>query len=447
MRSLLASLLSIFALGSSAAAQQNVLFVLIDDIGVDMLGCYAEGSNTATTPVMDNLAQGGVMFRNAYSTPCCSPTRATILTGRYGFRTGIGFVVSKNGYDLQENELVLPEVFSDNGFANGGFGKWHLSNRVDASCQTHPNTSGFDHWVGTVQNLVQPQSFNWYVESHNGVLQHSDTYATTAAVNQFLAWESQQTGPWFAYVAFHAAHEPWHEPPAHLHTETLPDADPRFRPKPFYRATIEAMDTEIGRMLSSLDPATLANTNIVVLGDNGTPRQVVIDPFTPEHAKLTPYEGGINVPLIVSGPIVEQGGREVEALVNTTDMFTTSLELGGIDTTQALPSNLVHDSVSIVPYLQDPATTPLRTYAYTELFKPNGFGNNKTLDRRIIRDDRYKVIRSGVDPANHTFEFFDLQQDPFELADLLDQPGGLTAKQQQRFTTLKSKIERLLSNP
>lgn len=432
--------LFLLALGAPVVAQDNVLMVVLDDVGVDHIGAYKEGVQSANTPVIDGLAADGVLFRNAWSNPCCSPTRATILTGRFGFRTGIGFVVSKQGYELPLDELILPEVFHGTGHADAGFGKWHLANRVGTDYQLHPNQSGFSHWAGNYNNLIPPQNYDWWVISTNGVLQHTTDYATTRTVDEFLEWHDQQSGPWFAYVALHAAHEPLHAPPQYLHTESLPAVDPRVRPRAFYRAAVEAADTELGRLLTSLGP-DLANTNVIVLGDNGTIQQASTPPFEPSHAKLTPYEGGVNVPLIISGPAVTNRGHS-NGLVNTTDLFATTIELAGYQLDAVLPPGHVHDSISLVPYLQDVSMPSLRPWAYSEMWKPNGWGN-KNLDIRILRDDRYKIIRRGVDALSHEYEMYDLEADPFEADDLLE--GTLSADEQARFDALEAALDALLA--
>jgi hypothetical protein len=131
---------------------------------------------------------------------------------------------------------------------------------------------------------------------------------------------------------------------------------------------VEALDTEIGRLLSSLPPAVLANTMVLFVGDNGTNAKVTVPPFDVDHAKSTLYEGGINVPLIVSGPEVQVPGSEVSALVDTTDLFATVLELAGSSAASRAPL----DSVSLVPYFADPGTPPARSFAYAELFVPGG---------------------------------------------------------------------------
>ena len=99
--------------GAVAQAPPNVLIILADDLGVDFVGCYGEGASLPSTPNIDALAQGGVLFRNAWSNPLCSPTRATIQTGRYSFRTGIGATVFPDdpaGFTLQKDEFTLPRL-------------------------------------------------------------------------------------------------------------------------------------------------------------------------------------------------------------------------------------------------------------------------------------------------------------------------------------------------
>ena len=309
----LARCAALAALCSSAPAQDNVLLIVLDDVGVDYVGCYGEAAHPANTPNIDALADQGVLFRNFWTAPVCSATRAQVQTGRFGYRTGVGHVVTKN-HGLPKQELVLPEVFErrdDLGHTTAAFGKWHLGNAALGGVYA-PNLAGYRHFEGTRANLNQPQDYYSWEHIANGVVTQSEDYATTRTVDDFLGWHGQVSGPWFAYVAFHAAHQPFHRPPDHLHTLDLPDGDPRHDPVPFYRATIESVDTEIGRLLAGLGEE-LEETHVVLLGDNGTPGQVSLAPFLPSHAKQTPYEGGLNVPLIVSGPAVHDTGSAIVA--------------------------------------------------------------------------------------------------------------------------------------
>ncbi|MFT7677268.1 MAG: arylsulfatase A-like enzyme, partial [Planctomycetota bacterium] len=287
---MLASLPMLLGLAFSSAEevpQPNILVVVLDDVGVDSVGVYAEGTDPAPTPIFDSLAQSGVLFRNAWANPICSPSRAEILTGRYGFRTGVGHIVGANSWALALSELTIPEVLARNpalGYRSAAFGKWHLSSNLVGGGDLGPNLQGFEHFAGTWGNIDPgTESYYAYEKLVDGQRAPATGYATTEVVDDALAWIQGSADPWFCYVAFQAPHDPFHAPPAHLHTQDaqINGLDPRFFPRPFYLAMLEAADTEMGRLLAGIG-ADLANTHVIVLGDNGTPREASIAPFEPE---------------------------------------------------------------------------------------------------------------------------------------------------------------------
>ena len=420
----------------------NVLLVIADDMGVDMLAAYGEGADPPITPNLDALAQDGMLFRNAWSNPNCSPTRATILTGRYAFRTGIGDVVTSSSAALSTAEVTLPELLTlaGSGYDLAAFGKWHLGNE-SVGGKRAPNFAGFPLYDGCLKGDLAPPPtgcsyFRW-PRVLNGLQTTSTTYATTATVDSALAWIQGRSNPWFCYVSFNAPHYPYHVPPAGLYYEDLTGLSPTSSPaRPFYKAAIEALDTELGRLLAGI--GSLQNTYVIFVGDNGTPPVVCLPRFLPAHAKATVYEGGVNVPLLVSGPNVASGS-ECLALVNLTDLFATIAELAGVDPAVWLPTTKL-DSVSIVPYFTDPSRPSERWYTYTERFKPVGATGAVPLAHRAIRDWRYKLISKPTGP-----EFYDLLLDPFEHANLMI--GGLTAEENQHFQALLVQQEDLINNP
>jgi hypothetical protein len=168
------------------------------------------------------------------------------------------------------------------------------------------------------------------------------------------------------------------------------------------------MDTEIGRLLTTLGSEVTSRTNVIFVGDNGTHGSATEPPFVAGHAKGTVYEGGINVPLIVSGPAVGSPGREKPALVSCVDLFATSLELCGVD---ADVPGVKTDSVSFVRHLTAPGQPPSRSTVYSEVFFPGFKG------QAAIRDARHKLIRDfDVEPPQDAL--FDLLVDPFEQNNL-----------------------------
>ena len=397
----------------AAAARDNFLVVVLDDVGVDAIGVYSDdvtyghdgvGAALGPTPTIDGIAAEGMLFRHAYANPMCSPTRAAALTGRYGFRNGVG--IPEDAY-LRPSETIIPEALAAT-HANAAIGKWHLGGN-DAD---HPNEAGFDNFSGTLGNLGQGVTtyFSWRKTVQGATTAGWPAYATTDNVNDAIG---QIAGfgddPWFVWLAFNAAHTPFHVPTAGLNTIAVDDASDDLTK---YQAAVEAIDTELDRLLASIPSDVLADTTIIVFGDNGTPKSVSVPPFRSNHAKSTVYEGGIRVPFIVRSPYIAEAdrGRESLALVHSVDIFATLAEIAGVSSATA------RDSVSFLPYLQDPdlATLPTRPYVYSEMFTPDGSGSNLN-DERTIRTETFKLIwRNGVYE-----ELFNLDDDPFERDNLL----------------------------
>lgn len=419
------TLLATPVLASSDAAAppqsttQNVLIVIADDLGVDMVGAYGESTDAPSTPNIDRLATGGMLFRNAWTSPMCSPSRASLQTGRQPRQTGIGFVLPDNAPGLHDDEITLPEMLKNHptqDFETALFGKWHLGGGNDG-----PRLQGYDTYKGYPNNLYDPQSFYSFTRYDNGVAVPVTTYATTDTVDQALAWVATAPEPWFCVVSFHAPHEPFHAPPAILHDVDLTGSHPRLNPRPLYKAAVQALDAELGRLMLGLGPR-LSATNVFFLGDNGTPKAASVAPFVPEHAKLTPYEGGINVPFIVRGPAVTQPGTECTGLIALTDIYATVADLVGVDIGAVQPPDHPLDSVSLRPYLQNPDAASQRARAYAGAFNRDQVTNTNLFTWHILRDDRYKFIL--IEDGGLELEMYDLQQDPFEQCNLLD--GAMT---------------------
>lgn len=396
----------------------NLLLVVLDDVGVDRIGAYREHPVPGRTPTLDALARDGVLFRNCWSNPYCSATRATILTGRYGFRTNIGRIVDGEARGLGFDEWTIPEVLeagSDGAYASAFFGKWHLAGVGQGA--DHPNESGFPHFAGSLANLGKRGGYRRWERTVDGETETCRRYATTVTVDDALAFVDEAEGPWFVVLSFNAAHVPFHAPPAALHDFEL-EGDPDDSATEHHKAMVQALDTELGRFLSSLEPGTRAATTVVVVADNGTQNPATTAPFVPTHGKGTLFEGGLNVPLILSGAGVEARGTECEALVSTVDVLATLTELAGVDARGVVPEELVLDSSSLVPYLSEPARESDRDFVYAEKFFPHDDGPYR-YHARAVRDARYKLVR---DLVRGTESFYDLALDPYETHDLGAEP-------------------------
>jgi len=409
---------------SATHAGNNVLLIIADDYGTDSQSLYnTTVGATPPTPNINSLAAGGVRFTNAYSSPVCSAARACMITGRHGFRTGVGEVVSvASGNSLPASELTLPEVITQNsglGIQSACFGKWHLNLGGPVVTANGPNTiGGWPHYAGCTAGALA--SYTSWSKTINGTTSTVTTYATTDVVNDAVTWINARTAAnqkWVAWVAFNAPHTPFHVPPTSLHSYGANPTTNLLK----YRAAVEAMDTEIGRLLLSVNAAT---TDVIFIGDNGTPGQVIQAPYDASHAKDTLYEGGIRVPLIIKGPSVVAGGRTNDSLVHAVDLFSTMLELAGVP----IPSNVALDSKSLKPILANQSGT--RTRVYTDQFDQA----DTTTGGRVLRDDRYKLIRFN----NGTEEFHDVLADPADTANLLSGGiGAMSATLQARYYRLR----------
>ena len=408
-------------LATAKAPPKNVLLIVADDVGVDLIGAYGESAAAPCTTHIDALASSGLLFRNAWANPVCSPTRAALMTGRYGFRTGIGGVVMNNTPGLPLGETTLAERLSD--YSSAWIGKWHLAGNLG---NLHPNQSGFEHFSGILGGSVNSY-FQW-PQVTNGVPSLSTEYTTSAFTDAAIAEIAALPEPWFLVVSYNAAHTPFHVPPAELCVPTgcanswCDSLPPNPNDRQLARAIVESLDTEIGRLIGALD-STHPDTYVFFVGDNGTPGSASIPPFQPNHAKGTMYEGGINVPWIVRGPGVVQG--ECAGLVSAVDLFATIAELGQ---SPGLPG----DSVSMVPYFADPALS-LRSSVYAETFTPNGGALPFAAHSQAVRSTRYKLIRR----TGQADEFYDLELDPFETSNLLP---GLTASEQLEYDALTAEL-------
>jgi len=458
----------------------NIVVIVVDDLGVDKIGAYGEappGVSAPCTPNIDGLAREGVLFRNVWTNPFCSPSRAQILTGRHGFRTGVGAVIpaqSAVGGLSAVREHMIPRVLL--GYATAAVGKWHLSDSSAGGLQ-HPVTAGFGSFAGSLYNLTSaavPEGgvgtpldcsqggrldyYHWvktWDPDRSGLLRQtcSTRYATTETADDAILAVQRMQAPWFLYVSFNSAHRPFQPPPARLRrtvgcptnyswstTNDTPDiAD----------AMIEVMDAELGRMLDAIRSAD-PEAYIILVSDNGTDELAsqgeVGTCVDPERAKGTLYEGGIRVPLIIAGPGVVAG--EVDALVNSTDIFATVGELASAQAS-------AEDSVSLVPYLRgDP--TPRRQFIYAERFFPNLDTPDDPFTLpfaplyhlRTARSERFKLFRFTDHTGSEFEELFDLEADPCELVGLnggfgaLD-PDSLSPVARSEYVALRAEMIRL----
>jgi arylsulfatase B len=394
----------------------NVLFIIADDLGKDAINGFSEGSIKPNTPNIDAIRNNGISFDNFWTNPTCTPTRASIITGKYGYRTGVKGV----GDELALSETTLQEYIStetNNKYASAIVGKWHLSGNDSA---INPETFGIDYYAGLIRGAVDDY-YNWQL-SEGGATSQNTEYITEIFTDLSIDWINQQSKPWFMWLAYNAPHTPFHAPPSNMHNQgNLPTYNNGLDPVPYYMAAIEAMDFQIGILLDGIPEDERNNTIIIFIGDNGTPNQVAQNPYSSSTVKNTLYQGGINVPMFISGNSISRSGTD-NNLITSTDLFATIAEITGSTTTT------IHDSKSFKSLFTSDNNT-IRDYQYSELV-------DGTSEEWTISNGKYKLFVN----TNGMEEMYNLVNDPYENSNLLN--GTLSTIDQNA----KSELEVELNN-
>lgn len=436
----------------------NIVIVVADDIGVDLVGAYARfypptpAPNTPYTPTIDRLASEGLLFRNAWTNPGCSPTRSQILTGLHASRTGIGGNVSFTDFakpakkpGLAFGYTLLPQVLKSipTPYDTAAVGKWHLASPIQGPMHAlGPSGAWFDRWAGSRFNLGGNDSgYRKWRKTYATSIRHEgghacgppypcskivseskscEQYATVDTIDDAVHLVGTMTEPFLLYVAFNAAHGPLDLPncvlPGSCSEGPLEPVAPVTKPERT-RAMVRTLDHQLGRLLCAIDDS---DTVVIFIGDNGTAGDTrwgtpsgIVPPFPGKHGKGTAYQGGLNVPLIVRGPGVEPGISD--ALVGSTDILATVAELAG----HSDPNGLTRDSISWVPYHLNDQRTSLRATVVGEIFTPiytpvdvatgePPKGYRSYHHRRAIRNDRFKLVEWYFNGQFTRDEFFDL---------------------------------------
>lgn len=377
-------------------APYNIIFVIADDMGVDVSSQYPYGGESvAHTPFLDGLAKEGIVFDQFWATPACTTTRGAAISGQHGFENTIDYVPALMPEDTLTIQQVLKKLNVSKGYQTGLFGKWHLGG--PSPKPKHPNSFGIDHYVGNLFNLKN--YFEWNL-TKNGIQTQSTVYHTSKITLQAKAWIKKtfkQGHPFFAWVAYSAPHKPFHAAPAeYLEKHKYPQTDQER-----YFSMVEAMDFHIESLLSSLSKKVRDQTIVVFVGDNGTPKRVInTHVFNKGKGKGTLYEGGIRTPLIVGGMPIKNKGTRSQALVNVTDFYATFLSLAQPNHGLDVPKNSFDFSDLL---LEGAAQNKRRSYNYTE------FRKRKDQTSWTVRNSRYKYIFLG-DGSEALYEIADIRE-------------------------------------
>ena len=409
------------------ASPPNIVLIVTDDQGY---GDFSHAEHGALeTPHLDRLAADSPKVARFYVSPVCSPTRASLMTGRWNYRTRV--VDTWIGRSMMEpDEVTLAELVRDAGYATGIFGKWHLGD-----CHPmRPTDQGFDEALvhrggGLAQPSEPPENGRRYTDPilfRNGEPVETEGYCTDVYFDAALAFIDRSVAaesPFFAYVATNAPHDPFHDVPPRLHAKyAARDLAPVLRGKgdkvdreARICAMVENIDQNVGRLLAHLEARELERETIVVfLCDNGP---VGGRPTAGlRGCKGLPYEGGIRSRLLVRWPGELDPTTEVAPIAAHVDVLPTLLDLAGVP----LPKSLALDGRSIAPLLRGAEVD----WPERHLFLQSHRGNTPAREHHFaVVGERWKLVRdsgfgkSEPDP-DQPFELYDLLADPGEATDL-----------------------------
>lgn len=415
---LLTFLFCLPTLADAAASKPNVLVIVTDDQGWGDLG--VNGNEKIHTPNLDRLARESVQLSRFYVSPVCAPTRSSLMTGRYNYRTGV--VDTYQGRAIMHpDEVTVAEILSAAGYRTGIFGKWHLGDHYPCRAIDQGFREALVHAGGGIAQPSDPPQGNSYFDpwlEHNGKPVKAKEYCSDVFTDAAIAHISACADagePSFTYLAFNAPHVP------------LQVADELVKP---YRAAmldeptakayamITNIDANVGKVLASLERRKLAdNTLVIFLTDNGPQVRRFNGKF--RDAKGSVYEGGIHVPCFIRWPAKLKGGTTVDQIAAHIDLMPTILAACAL----AAPDGDKLDGINLLPMLsaggREDAISPDRTL-YLQWHR----GDTPDAGRCCAAvSQRYKLVQplgtaEGPPPKERKWELYDLLEDPGETRDL-----------------------------
>ncbi len=444
----------------AAQARPNIIFVLVDDLRWDEIGCA--GHPFVITPNIDRIAKEGALFRNAFmTTPLCSPSRASFLTGQYAHQHGI--IDNTERSDASHQLVTFPRLLHDAGYETGYIGKWHMGN-------DDTRRPGFDYWLGMKgQGTTLDPELN-----DNGRTNKFHGYSTDIFNEKAVTFiERARNKPFLLYLAHKALHPETAQLadgsltdpnasnfiPAGRHKSLYADAKIPRRPNalvppqnkpalqrpianlpPLSPATgtsdetirqrlqmLAAVDEGVGQIFTVLEKlGQLENTLLILAGDNGY--------FYGEHGlsveRRLAYEESIRMPLLMRCPRVIRPGTTIEPMALNIDLAPTLLELAGVPGPGAMQGR------SLVPLLRG-QRVPWRDSFLIEYYSDKVFPRIVNMGYQAVRTEGWKYLHytelAGMD------ELYDLRADPYEMNNCINDPAA-----QEKLKQLKAELARLL---
>lgn len=409
-------LLFFFKLGTSAEKEHpNIIVILSDDLSWSFPGF--NGGTTVPSPNLDKLAKEGVMMTQFYVQSVCAPTRASMLTGRYPFRTGVEERPHANDVaGMLCDERTLADALSDAGYFTAIFGKWHLGNWQKKHL---PMQRGFQYQYGHYSALINYFSheregvLDWHRNEQPLVEQGYSTFLIADEVERFLK-KQDKSKPFFYYVPFNAVHGPIMAPDKY--TEKFKNTDSHIIPEQL--AQFACLDEAVGQILNAVDKNGFSeNTLVVFFNDNGAGKKAGNLPY--RGIKGSYYEGALRVPCIFKWRGKIKAGTKVDVPLHAVDLYPTLLNIAGASLKQELPIDGLDAWKSI---------TKNKSLSRKEIIHclPLDLGGKRNIPGAIRIGD-FKLIGD---------ELYNIKKDPYEET-------NIAANNPEKISQLKARLKEL----
>ncbi len=377
----------------------NVILILTDDQGWGDLSMH--GNNWLQTPVIDSMAKSSAQFDRFYVSPLCAPTRASLLTGRYNLRTGTSWV-SKGLENMNPDEITIGEIFQDQGYKTGCFGKWHNG----AHYPQHPNQQGFDEFIGFCAGHWN-NYFNTTLE-HNGNDFPTQGFITDVLTDEAIKFiEKNKNDEFFCYIPYNVPHGPFQVPDKYFDKYKamgLNDKDAAVY------GMCENMDENVGKIIAKVEALNLSeNTIIIYMTDNGPNGKRYNGGM--RGIKGSIHEGGVRVPCIIQwkGKIE---AKSIPQIAGHIDILPTLISLCDLEPPETLPLDGMDISDILLGNDTSLEERLFFTKKSTEAIIPDG----------AARSDQYRFVIEKGDTM-----LFDMKVDPGQRKDISTKEQEITA--------------------
>jgi arylsulfatase A len=434
---------TLFCSSLLAEKKPNVVILLSDDLGFKDIGCY---DGPVKTPNLDSLAAAGTKFSDFYSgCAVCSPSRATLLTGRHHIRTGVySWIFNKTQKShLLERETTIAELLKGQGYSTAHIGKWHLGLPTETMDKPTPVDHGFDYWFATDNNAM-PSHKNPNNFIRNGKeVGELEGYSCELVVNEAITWLDQHRNPeapFFLNIWFHEPHAPIASP------KEISDLYSGEKKAQVYSGTIDNTDRQIGRLLKKLKSiGPVEDTIIIYASDNGSYRQDRVGEL--RGRKGSNWDGGLRVPGIFYWPGKISAGKTIKTPAGLVDVLPTLCDLLDIEVSHKRPI----DGSSIKALLtggekafsrHQPLFWHLQKSRPIVAIRDGKYSLVAEPDYEISKSNMFKeewipLIKNG---GYKNYQLFNLDEDPSQKQNLAQQYPELLTKLKKKLLSINASV-------